>query len=313
MHRHISESHHRKFYRERLRYATHVDYWNSVQKENVLNDMIPLAPWGDFNAQDGWAGYVPCKDYLVVIFLKLAESSMAFMRRSMQMLDAQIIAGDASLKVPKFIRLSGGAQAKKFLYTAMNGYGQVVGLWFVDQDSMEHLQPYFDAMQQRFECHGVPSPVLAYGDNCCGKDRTMFCASFPGLRHNAEAERQAEAANAKAHRSLRSASLCNLGCESKPRVVSSRESADAIAAQLDCNPQVTVIGMDAEWTQGAHSRVDVLSLCVPNFGVDGKARVFLFRLCKICQHEKQLPPNLLKLLQNDSKTFTGNRVQGCVT
>ena len=141
----------------------------------------------------------------------------------------------------------------------------------------------------------------------------MFCASFPGLRPNAEAERQAEAANARAHRSLRSASLCNLGCESKPRVVSSRESADLIAAQLDCNPQVTVIGVDAEWTQGAHSRVDVLSLCVPNFGVDGKARVFLFRLCKICQHEKQLPPNLLKLLQNDSKTFTGNRVQGCVT
>ena len=109
-----------------------------MQKENVLNDMIPLAPWGDFNDQDGWAGYVPCKDYLVVVFLKLAESNMGFMRRSMQMLDAQILAGDASLKVPKFIRLSGGAQAKKFLHTAMNGFGQAVGLWFVDQDSMEH-------------------------------------------------------------------------------------------------------------------------------------------------------------------------------
>ena len=101
MHRHISESHHRKFYRERLRYAIDVDYWNSVQKENVLNDMTPLAPWGDFNDQDGWAGYVPCKDYLVVVFLKLAESNMGFMRRSMQMLDAQILVGDASLKGPK--------------------------------------------------------------------------------------------------------------------------------------------------------------------------------------------------------------------
>ena len=134
MHRHISESHHRKFYRERLRYATDVDYWNSVQKENVLNDMIPLAPWGDFNAQDGWAGYVPCQDYLVVVFLKLAESNMDFMRRSMQMLDAQILAGDASLKVPKFIRLSGGAQATPGSMAATwcrgtDGSGQSLCAW----------------------------------------------------------------------------------------------------------------------------------------------------------------------------------------
>ena len=134
----------------------------------------------------GWGGYVPSAAYFVTVHLQVSESRQDHMRRSLQMIDAQIIAGDSSLQVPKIIRVALGAQCKKFLYTLMNGHGQIVGFWFVDQDSVEQLKPFFDAAQRRWDLHGHDGwPLIAYGDNCCGKDRGTFKASFPSLKGSA--------------------------------------------------------------------------------------------------------------------------------
>ena len=63
--------------------------------------MANVEPWGDFSDLHGWCGYVPLSSYFVAVFLQVVEDDMDFMRRSMQMLDAAILAGDASLKVVK--------------------------------------------------------------------------------------------------------------------------------------------------------------------------------------------------------------------
>ena len=42
------------------------------------------------------------------------------------MVDGEILAGDASCKVPKHVKLGNGGQYKKLLYSVMNGHGQIV-------------------------------------------------------------------------------------------------------------------------------------------------------------------------------------------
>ena len=70
-----------------------------TEKQGCLrqNDMkmMELEPWGEFSCVDGWGGYLPSAAYFVAVHLQVGESKGEFMRRSLQMIDAQIIAGDA--------------------------------------------------------------------------------------------------------------------------------------------------------------------------------------------------------------------------
>ena len=71
---------------------------------------MKLEEWGDFHNATGWSGYVPTAAYFVVVFLQIAERRMDFMRRCIQMVDGEILAGDASCKVPKLVKLGDGGQ-----------------------------------------------------------------------------------------------------------------------------------------------------------------------------------------------------------
>ena len=277
---------------------------------------MELEEWGEFDDDEGWNGYVPCVAYFVAVFLQLHEADSDFLHRCIQMVDGEVLAGDASLKVPKLIRLAGGAQYKKFLYTIMNGHGQIVGFWFVDQDSAEQLSPFLNAVNLRFEKHGREPPVLAYGDNCCGGDRTMFTSSFPSLQGGLEAKAQREQAQAREAKKLPKATLAKLGCEDEPVVIRSMQGAVEFAHDMLMDETVETIGLDAEWATGrgaGRHDVDVLQFAVPGKGVDNKTRVYILQLSVILSNSRVLPPPLLMLLQSDAKVFVGNRVQGDLT
>ena len=104
----------------------------------------------------------------------------------------------------------------------MNGHGQIVGFWFVDQDSAEHLKPFLDAVKVRFDKHGSPQPILAYGDNCCGGDRTMLTGSFTSLNGGLDAQAQREREVEKAARKLPKATLKKLGCDPDVKLIQTR-------------------------------------------------------------------------------------------
>ena len=220
----------------------------------------------------------------------------------------------ALMKVPKLVKLGNGGQYKKFLYSVMNCHGQIVGFWFVDQDSAECLKPMFDEVNARstltltltltltititlsltltltlrFEKHGGPPPILAFGDNCCGADRSMFQGSFPSLKGGMVAQDQRAAAETAKVSKLPNATLHNLDFETKVRIIKTWEGAGNLGSQLLMNTDVTVIGLDAEWTPEAQgSRVDVLQLGVPGGGRDGKGQAFILHL----SHVDMKPPN----------------------
>ena len=214
-------------------YASKVHAWNKIQSGiRRLERKVELEEWGEFDDDEGWNGYVPCVAYFVAVFLQLHEAVSDFIHRCIQMADGEVLAGDASLKVPKLIRLAGGAQYKKFLYTIMNGHGQIVGFWFVDQDSAEQLSPFLDAVNLRFEKHGREPPLLAYGDNCCGGDRSLFTTAWPSLKgHSAEVAQRDRVASARSAE-LPNATLAKLKCGHGYQVVRDRSIAESIAPSL---------------------------------------------------------------------------------
>ena len=318
MHKYICANHHRACDRARLRYGLEVQRWNRNAK--ALNiALADFEPWGEFNDREGWSGYVPCAAYFVAVFLQAAEEKGDFMRKCIQMVDANILSGDASMKVPKLIRIDSATQYKKFLYTLMNEHGQIVGFWFVDQDSAAHLTPKFNAVNKRWDLHGTGGPLIAYGDNCCGKDRGLFTASFPSLNGTAVSQQQKENEEASSLkvRKLKKATLAQLGCDNNITVIQSRLNADHLASRILVDDDIKSIGLDGEWTatpgNTAHSRVDCLQLCVPSHGENGTAKVYLLDMGAICKDNRSLPRGLLQLLQSEQKIFVGNNIQGDLT
>ena len=313
---HLKSNHHRSFTRAHLAYVSAVDYYNIAIKRsaNANRQLLEPEEWGAFRDPNGWGGHVPGAAYLVAIFLAKADQSEPFLKRSLQMVDAEVIAGDASLKVPKFIRISGGARCKKFLYTLMNGHGEIAGLWFVDQDSRECLLPKFQATNDRFVAQGLPCPRYAWGDNCCGKDRAMFEDAWPSLKAPHEAKEVLDRIKENQQGKLPKATFNRLKCDTNYKQIRTRADANEFALGVLMNCEQYFIGLDAEWTWGTTgSRVDVLTMCVEKFGQGGTPRVVLFRLNEICHEDRALPSELLRLLQSNDKRFVGVNIQGDLT
>ena len=89
------------------------------------------------------------------------------------------------------------------MYTTMNAYGQVPGVYLADRES--EILAGLMAMQRRFEGRGEPGPHTAWGDKCCGGDRAMFMAAYKSLRVYEHRQSAAQRRNRNA------ASLVNMG------------------------------------------------------------------------------------------------------
>ena len=313
MHDYVSSSHHITCDTARLQYALAVDYWNLNAGMGAAKIGLD-GEWGDFDDPDGWAGYVPGKEYFVAVFLQLSANAEEFHSRCVQMVDANIISGDASLKVPKCIRLHGGPVYKSHLYTCMNEHAQVVGLWMVDSDGHSELLPHFQGVQNRFKQHGWEGPHYAYGDNCCGGDRSLFMAAWPSLKGNpTEAEVRDQVAALQTAQ-LPNATLSKLKCNKEGcQVVRDRSTAEAVAASLLLDTSTREIGLDAEWRPFAGgSTVDVLQL--GHERPDGSLQIYIFLLGGISPAAtRTLPGSLLALLQSNDKLFVGNNIQADLT
>lgn len=313
MHAYVSSQHHVTCAKARLQYALAVDYWNRNAGMGVNKEALD-GEWGDFDDPSAWAGYVPGKEYFVAVFLQLAANAEEFHSRCLQMVDANILSGDASMKVPKLIRLHGGPVYKSHLYTTMNEHAQVVGLWMVDSDGHSELLPHFQGVQHRFEAHGWDGPAYAYGDNCCGGDRSLFTTAWPSLKgHSAEVAQRDRVASARSAE-LPNATLAKLKCAHGYQVVRDRSIAESIASSLLLDTCIKHIGLDAEWRAfSSGSNVDVLQLCTARQD-DRNLQIYIFLLGSICPAAtRTLPGSLLALLQSPDKTFVGNNIQADLT
>ena len=64
------------------------------------------------------------------------------------MIDGLVLAGDHSHKIAKLIFVAGD-RAFEGLYTLVNGYGQVVGFWFVHGTTLREVEPMLRGVARR--------------------------------------------------------------------------------------------------------------------------------------------------------------------
>ena len=222
-------------------------------------------------------------------------------------------AGDASMKVPKLIRIHGGDQPFKSLYTLMNGYGEIVGAWFLENDTCAELKPMLEGVNRRFKELGMGKTLIMYTDNCCGGDRKLFKECFESLTEGLELQ------EAKKLRDATFSTLSNTGFlyrdsdQFKVEYITEISVANTICLALLTNNSVCEIGLDAEWqltrpNDEVPSWVDVLTLATPT-------RVIVFHLSAICGQSANpnFPRQLKMLLKCPQKTFVGRAIKGDLT
>lgn len=316
---HISQLHHLHFDRQRRQYALDVTHWNHVvvPKANALGqswEPVQLEEWGAFDDTTKWNGYVPTEPTFVALFLALAANRMPFVKRYLQMIDGAVLAGDASKKVPKLIKVLGAGTPFHALYTLMNGFGQIVGLWMLETERNDELLPKFKAVQRRFDLHGWRNdPSYAWGDKCCEGDRALFEAGFPSLLGSCIQQQQRKDVAAYKQSGLPAPSKCKLQI-SNIAVISTYSEANDVASSIMLQ-ESKVLGLDAEWVSGAGatgSRVDVLQLAAQE--PDRMLKVYIFQLSLMCcDGDRAIPGALLQLLRSPEHTFVGVNIQGDLT
>ncbi|CAM9700371.1 unnamed protein product, partial [Ectocarpus fasciculatus] len=100
-----------------------------------------------------------------------------------QLVDGSLLAGDASFKYAKVIRLSTGADGTRArpvhgIFTIMNEYDQVVFSKAMTTASVHDLKNDLKMMfVKRFLGHGFKLPVVFYSDECC-EDRQLLYTMF---------------------------------------------------------------------------------------------------------------------------------------
>lgn len=158
--------------------------------------------------------------------------------RELQIIDGRVLSGDHSRKTAKFIRLQ-GVRLFKAVYTLMNEYGQIVGIWFCMTEGLEELRPMLQNVADRFKSYGYTLPLLYYTDVCC-KDRKVMKSIFSSLDQGGVQILEQDFPLLTPE---------ELGM--KVRYIKDPELANSICDALLSDDSIKVVGFDCEWTPPA--------------------------------------------------------------
>ncbi|CAM9744377.1 unnamed protein product, partial [Hapterophycus canaliculatus] len=157
-----------------------------------------IPAFGGFADRQGFNGAWPSDAYLRDVWHKWLHDTPViqdygirmtreeYLQRAGQLVDGMILAGDASFKYAKVIRLTSAEQSKKTkpiqgIFMILNEYEQASDVVFQKgmrtasvHDLKSDLKNLFI---NRYRGHGFKLPVIFFSDECC-EDRAMFEAMF---------------------------------------------------------------------------------------------------------------------------------------
>lgn len=232
----------------------------------------------------------------------------------MQIINGDVLCGDHSRKTAKFIRLK-GVRIFKALYTLMNGYGQVVGIWFCMTESMEELQPLLKNVAKRYESFGFTGPLLFYTDSCC-KERKTLKNIFATLNQGGVQVLEQEFPLLTAE---------SLGLTIT--YVKDIAIANDLCEQLLKDPSLKVVGLDIEWTpqhmkvNDDDGRVATIQIATSDKGSNQsyQKHAFVFHIAQMKkpgpgpQERNYVPVKLKELLESDKICKVGRGIAGDAT
>ncbi|CAM9377727.1 unnamed protein product [Ectocarpus sp. 6 AP-2014] len=287
-----------------------------------------IPTFGGFGDKEGFNGAWPSDQYLRAVWHKWFYDTVVMeadgvrmtredhLQRVGQLVDGMILAGDASFKYAKVIRLTSAGESTKSkpiqgIFTILNEYEQVVFQKAMKTSSVHDLKSDLkNLFVNRYVGHGFKLPVILFSDECC-EDRGMFLAMFreieevTGVRlFDPNGEEAAEGG----------AELAALTFpEGKTGVrVFDKTAIDIAVANLvgGCATQGMLLGMNCEWKpafNGSSERpVCTLQLALP----DGTSYLFHLQRGGRGSTSSTFNTNLKRLLGDLAITKVGVAVKG---
>ncbi|CAM9724078.1 unnamed protein product [Pylaiella littoralis] len=294
--------------------------------------------FGDFDDREGFNGACPSDPYLrdvwhtwfyrtpVIQMCRLRQADgirmtrQDYLQRVGQLVDGMVLAGDASFKYAKVIRLTSAGNSKinkpiQGVFTILNECEQA-SYAAVFQKAMKTASLHGlksdlkNLFINRYLGHGFKLPVLLLSDYCC-EDRAMFVAMFREIEQ-ATGVCLYDATASEAAAGGAPLEAFAFPEDKKGHVVWDDKAIDlAVAALVEsCKTQGDVLGMDCEWEPpfdgSSESAVCTLQLALP----DGTAYLFHFQRGARRTTSSTSNRNLKRLLNDPSITKVGVAVRG---
>ncbi|KAG0702960.1 hypothetical protein DFH29DRAFT_998915 [Suillus ampliporus] len=138
------------------------------------------SPFGDFRAQDGYAGYVPHAPYFTQFYDMLVEESAPAARQLIASLPADIIKQDHSFKAIKCLGKTDGVPTFNALFTTVNQYSEIRSMNFTPSKGQDGWAPVLSAMLPSLVSFGHSPPKIVFTDNIRA-DKDKLLSIFPSL------------------------------------------------------------------------------------------------------------------------------------
>jgi hypothetical protein len=122
----------------------------------------------EFDDPKGNNGWVPKKNFFRRLLQKELRRTNELHTRLIQLVGGIILKGDHSRKTAKFIRIRND-RVYKSVWSMMNEYNEIVGLWFTVGETNEELAEVLKGLVHRYKMHGLEGPAIFFTDICCNQ------------------------------------------------------------------------------------------------------------------------------------------------
>ncbi|CAM9842413.1 unnamed protein product, partial [Heterosigma akashiwo] len=321
--RFLSERHHLRHVKAETMY-----YYNFLRMRKKVEyiDTAEVELFSSFGDVNGYNGVVPGPAAIKRMFYKeglLDETLQDFIRRSLQLVDATVMKGDATFKFAKLIQVSGvknGKRQKPFscTFTLFNGYQQCVGIWHLTGESQDELRPVLTKVAERFLSQGFIGPLLFYTDRCC-QERDFLCSIFQSLAPSVPIQTVGSPAEPSGGHHVPQQPVPYLSTEDCDgftfNYVADQSVASAIcSAIMQSNSGINLVGFDMEWTvpylcranRPLDGMVATIQIAIPQTARAYPGASFIFHLAQM----KGIPSQLQQLLASASIKKVGVGIKG---
>ncbi|CAM9213911.1 unnamed protein product [Ectocarpus sp. 6 AP-2014] len=158
--RHLRESHMEEFHMREERFYFHLSFLRQGAQPSIDPAVRAKVEHpeclGKFDDKDGYNGKPPGEATLRAAWHVVSEERGPWLQRRAQMVGGKILAGDASYKFTKKIKVDGN-RVFQGTYTVMNEHHMVVlqtQLRNFGVSSMPEMRVPFKALAQRYKLHG---------------------------------------------------------------------------------------------------------------------------------------------------------------
>ena len=308
----LAELHKAQHLRTAASWRSYVDFCRASPS---VAGMPAREPFYEFASKE-YGGFIPSLAWMLKVFIDDVELRRDFHVRQLQMVDGLVLSGDHSHKVAKLVYVSAQSsaqssahtQAFEGLYTLMNGYGQVVGFWFVHGTTLQELEPMLRGVARRFKMYGFPGPLIFTTDRCCDERKFWVGDNSVSPPKTAIFESLARRGIVTLDESDAAEGVLRL-LKLKPdadHVLTDRRDmtmtlVDKIYRKINASdPDDKVMSVDCEWKIGS-DRAHLVQIGL----LDGSTYLFHLRL-------SGLPHALKLLLEDPAIAKVGNRIHNDV-